>query len=114
MFDTSTRLNFSREARIEYVPGGSNATEKKPSLFVVTSRFSDVALFRTTILTPETTAPDSSTTVPLRVADVDWAVANEAVNSRADITSVSQNERLRILNSQSELADGERRPLKCI
>ena len=58
---------------MEYVPGGSSGTVKPPDSFVVAVRSKEVALFWIVMLAPATAAEFWSSTVPLKVAAVDWA-----------------------------------------
>src|SRR5437762_975080 len=73
MSRTSTEVNPSRRTMMEYVPGGSSGTVKPPDSFVVAMRSKEVALFWTVMLAPAMAAEFWSSTVPLKVAAVDWA-----------------------------------------
>src|ERR1035437_1756687 len=60
--------------------------EKYPSRLVVVTRISPEAEFLTVIAAPATTAPWLSSTVPLRVANIDCAQADGAAKARSERT----------------------------
>src|SRR6478672_2988658 len=71
-FGISTGAKPSLCTLIVYVAGIRSGMVKFPCSLVVVSRFCLVAMLVTVIAAPGTTASFGSTTVPLRVAVVDW------------------------------------------
>src|SRR5438067_12217348 len=84
-FGIWARAKSSRSTVRVSLLGGRRGMVNEPSLLVVTFRSKPVAVLLSVTLAPATAAPLASTTVPLRVAVVDWAamgVRQIGINSR--------------------------------
>src|SRR4029453_8529212 len=80
-------------ALTRYAPSCSNGARYNPLSFVMTTRISPVSVFVTVTVTPGSTAPDSSVTVPSSVALMawPWAKADEARASKKRKARLTRN-----------------------